>query len=81
MENQQPYHIAIVGAGPAGFFTAERLMAHMKLEMLHIDFFERLPRPFGLVEYGVAPDHDRLKQAVKKQFTKILTTPAVRFFG
>jgi adrenodoxin-NADP+ reductase len=50
-------HVAIVGSGPAGFYTADRLLK--RFEPLHVDLFERQPVPFGLVRYGVAPDTSR----------------------
>lgn len=54
-----PFRLAIVGSGPAGFYTAYRVMG--KLPNVHIDMFESLPVPFGLVRYGVAPDHPEVK--------------------
>lgn len=51
--------VAVVGAGPAGFFAAEALL---KDPQVRVDLFERLPAPFGLVRYGVAPDHQNIKK-------------------
>ena len=51
--------MAIVGSGPAGFYTAYRIMA--KLPNALIDMYELLPVPFGLVRHGVAPDHPEVK--------------------
>jgi adrenodoxin-NADP+ reductase len=51
--------VAVIGSGPAGFYTAYRVMA--KIEDAHVDMYERLPVPFGLVRYGVAPDHPEVK--------------------
>jgi ferredoxin--NADP+ reductase len=60
---QRPLRIAIVGAGPAGFYTAEVLF---KQELpVKVDMFEKLPAPFGLVRYGVAPDHQKIKNVIK----------------
>ena len=51
--------MAIIGSGPAGYYTAFRLM--MKLPDVHIDMYEQLPVPYGLVRFGVAPDHPEVK--------------------
>jgi ferredoxin/flavodoxin---NADP+ reductase len=78
MSDLGPVHpIAIVGAGPAGFFAAEALLKHPGI---HVDLFERLPAPFGLVRYGVAPDHQKIKQ-VEAGFVKIGSDPRLRYFG
>lgn len=54
-----PFRLAVVGSGPAGFYTAYRIMA--KIPNAKIDMYEALPVPFGLVRYGVAPDHPEVK--------------------
>ena len=51
--------IAIVGSGPAGFYTAQKAMR--ELPDTRVDMYEQLPVPFGLVRYGVAPDHPEVK--------------------
>jgi NADPH-dependent glutamate synthase beta subunit-like oxidoreductase len=51
--------IAIVGSGPAGFYTAQKAMR--EVPDTKIDMYEKLPTPFGLVRYGVAPDHPEVK--------------------
>ena len=51
--------VAIVGSGPAGFYSAHRLM--QKVQDAVVDMYEKLPAPFGLVRYGVAPDHPEVK--------------------
>lgn len=51
--------MAVVGSGPAGFYTAYRVMT--KLPNAHVDMYEALPVPFGLVRHGVAPDHPEVK--------------------
>lgn len=56
---QRPIHVAIIGSGPAGFYSAYRLLK--KLPDARIDMFEHLPVPYGLVRYGVAPDHPDVK--------------------
>ena len=75
----RPLRVAIIGAGPAGFYAAESLLKKSDLN-LTIDFFNRFPTPFGLVRDGVSPDHQSIK-AVIRVFDKILADPRVRFFG
>nr|CAI5828384.1 unnamed protein product [Callosobruchus analis] len=70
--------ICIVGAGPAGFYAAQHLVK--KIEDVRIDIYERLPVPFGLVRYGVAPDHPEVKNVINT-FTKTAENPRVRFLG
>ncbi len=74
-----PLRVAIIGAGPAGFYTAEQLLRHKSISA-EIDLFERLPAPFGLVRYGVAPDHQKIK-GVTKVFSRVADRPNVRYFG
>ncbi|MEZ0334789.1 MAG: NAD(P)-binding protein, partial [Gemmatimonadales bacterium] len=59
---QIPLRVAIVGAGPSGFYAAEALFKSG--QVVRVDMIERLPAPFGLVRYGVAPDHPKLKEAI-----------------
>ncbi|TVP90453.1 MAG: molybdopterin dinucleotide-binding protein [Pseudomonadaceae bacterium] len=73
-----PGRFAIVGSGPSGFYAAEALMKQMPAA--RIDMFERLPTPFGLVRYGVAPDHPRIK-SVTAGFERIAESQNFRFFG
>jgi len=75
------YKIAIVGAGPAGYFAAQALQ-NLQSESLTftIDMIERLPTPWGLVRSGVAPDHPKIK-TVSKVFEKIATAGNFRLFG
>ena len=75
----RPLRIAIIGAGPAGFYAAETLLKQRDI-VLTIDIFNRFPTPFGLVRDGVAPDHQSIK-AVIRVFDKVLADPRVRFFG
>jgi ferredoxin/flavodoxin---NADP+ reductase len=75
----RPLRIAIIGAGPAGFFAADTLLKQRDF-VLTIDIFNRFPTPFGLVRDGVAPDHQSIK-AVIRVFDKILADPRVHFFG
>lgn len=76
------FRIAIVGAGPSGFYAADGLLrANPKPGPdLRIDIIDRLPTPFGLVRAGVAPDHQGTK-AVTRQFDRLLAQPNVRFCG
>ena len=55
----RPFHLAIIGSGPAGYYTAYRLMK--KLPNVWVTMFESLPVPYGLVRFGVAPDHPEVK--------------------
>lgn len=75
----RPLRVAIIGAGPAGFYAAESLLKKSDLS-LTIDFFNRFPTPFGLVRDGVSPDHQSIKSVIRI-FDKILADPRVRFFG
>ena len=56
---RHPLHLAIIGSGPAGYYTAYKVMK--KLPGVRIDIFESLPVPYGLVRFGVAPDHPEVK--------------------
>jgi ferredoxin/flavodoxin---NADP+ reductase len=72
--------LAIVGAGPAGIYAADILKKHDRPFDVSIDLFERLPAPYGLVRYGVAPDHPRIKGIIGA-LKEILDTGTVRLFG
>jgi len=72
------HRVAIVGAGPSGFYAADGLLRGRP--DLRIDLIDRLPTPFGLVRAGVAPDHQGTK-AVVRQFERLLAQPDVRFAG
>ena len=75
------FKIAIVGAGPAGYFTALALQNSCNDERnFKIDLIERLPTPWGLVRSGVAPDHPKIK-TVSKVFEKVASDPNFRLFG
>jgi len=74
-----PVRVAIIGAGPSGFYAAQALLKQ-KDYVVAIDFFDHLPAPFGLVRYGVAPDHQKIK-SVTKLYDRIASDPRVRFFG
>ena len=75
------FRIAIIGAGPAGYFTAQALQnAETEKLKFSIDMIERLPTPWGLVRSGVAPDHPKIK-TVSKVFEKIAADPNFRLFA
>lgn len=59
---RRPLRLAVIGAGPAGFYTSYRVMA--QLPDARVDMYESLPVPYGLVRYGVAPDHPEVKVRV-----------------
>jgi ferredoxin/flavodoxin---NADP+ reductase len=75
---QNPLKVAIVGAGPSGFYAAEALLKSGVA--VRIDMIERLPAPFGLVRHGVAPDHPKLKEAIAV-YDRIARSPQFRLFG
>ncbi len=72
-----PLRVAIVGAGPSGFYAAAHLLKNPHVE---VDLFDRLPTPYGLVRGGVAPDHQKIKSVVR-QYDKIAQDARFRFFG
>ncbi len=72
-------HVAVVGSGPAGFYTAEALTKTYG-EGVGIDILDRLPVPYGLIRFGVAPDHQSIK-AVARRYEKVALSPGVRFLG
>ena len=77
--DERPLWAAIIGAGPAAYFTAEALFKQKELNV-RVDMFNRLPTPYGLVRDGVAPDHQSIK-AVTRKFEKISHDPRFRYFG
>ncbi len=77
----QPLRVAIVGAGPSGFFLADRLLGAARDGLsVEVDLYERLPAPYGLVRFGVAPDHEKIKN-VTRQFDGVAGRPGFRYFG
>jgi len=76
---ERPLRVAIIGAGPSGFYAAGGLLKDKKANVT-VDMFERLPVPHGLVRYGVAPDHQNIK-AVSKVYDRTAADPRFRFFG
>jgi ferredoxin--NADP+ reductase len=71
--------VAVVGSGPAGFYTADALLKSAD-PAVAVDLLDRLPTPWGLVRLGVAPDHENIK-AVSRAFEKTAARPGFRFFG
>lgn len=74
-----PLRVAIIGAGPSGFFAAAALLGQSTAPV-QVDLFDALPAPFGLVRFGVAPDHAKIK-SVTKAFEKTAADPRFRFLG
>src|SRR5690348_9632395 len=75
---ERPLRVAIVGSGPSGFYAADELFKQQI--NVKVDMFEKLPVPFGLVRYGVAPDHLKIKN-VTKVFEKTAMDPRFTFIG
>ncbi|XP_063281500.1 NADPH:adrenodoxin oxidoreductase, mitochondrial [Pelobates fuscus] len=73
-----PPRVCVVGSGPAGFYTAQHLLKH-HTEVL-VDIYEKLPVPFGLVRFGVAPDHPEVKNVINT-FTQTAQSERCGFFG
>ena len=71
--------IAIIGSGPAGAYAAGHLLRHSEPE-LHVDLYERLPTPWGLVRAGVAPDHPKIK-SVTRLYERTAEHPRLRLFA
>lgn len=76
---ENPLRVAIIGAGPAGFYAADQILRD---EGTHaqVDLFDRLPTPYGLVRGGVAPDHPKIK-AVTRVYERTAKREGFRFFG
>lgn len=71
--------VAVVGAGPAGLFAAQALAGQDELPV-HVDLLDRMPTPFGLLRYGVAPDHESIR-SVATALARTLDLEAVTFWG
>ncbi|WP_026372654.1 FAD-dependent oxidoreductase [Agrococcus lahaulensis] len=78
----EPLRIAVIGAGPAGIYAADILKKAVREAGgdVYIDLFEQLPAPYGLVRYGVAPDHPRIKGIISA-LREVLEAGVVRLFG
>jgi ferredoxin--NADP+ reductase len=72
-------HIVVIGSGPAGYYAAE---ACQKIfgDKVRIDIMDRLPTPYGLIRFGVAPDHQSIK-AVSRRYEAVALSDSVRFVG
>ena len=75
---ERPLRVAIVGTGPSGFYAAEPLLNSKYA--VKVDMFDRLPAPYGLVRYGVAPDHSKIKNVIKI-YEKVAEHPQISFLG
>lgn len=76
--HQRPLRLAVIGSGPAGFYAAAR--ATSRVDNALVDMYEKLPVPFGLVRFGVAPDHPEVKNCQDK-FTSVARSSRFRFVG
>jgi NADPH-dependent glutamate synthase beta subunit-like oxidoreductase len=72
-------HVAVIGSGPAGYYSAEALQKQYGDEV-RVDMIDRMPVPYGLIRFGVAPDHQSIK-AVAKRYEKVALSDNVRFVG
>jgi ferredoxin--NADP+ reductase len=79
LDPPHPYVIAVIGAGPSGIYAAEAL-SHQTEVPVRVAVIDRLPVPFGLVRYGVAPDHESIR-SIRNTLERTLEKPNVRFFG
>ena len=76
---ERPLRVAVVGSGPAAFYVVEKFFKQTDVAV-EIDMFERLPVPFGLVRFGVAPDHPKIK-SVTRVYERLAADERFRFFG
>ncbi|WVO14989.1 hypothetical protein L204_102632 [Cryptococcus depauperatus] len=81
----RPLKLAIIGAGPSGFYTASRILSLLPIDSpngknAEVHMYERLPTPYGLVRYGVAPDHPEVKNCQHK-FDELAQDPRFKYFG
>jgi ferredoxin/flavodoxin---NADP+ reductase len=77
--SEKPLRVAVVGAGPSGFYAAAHLLATERAPIA-VDLYDRLPTPYGLVRAGVAPDHPKIK-SVTRAYDKTAEHPRFRFYG
>ena len=75
----RPLRVAVVGSGPSGMYAADALVSQQDVPVT-VDVIDKLPVPFGLVRYGVAPDHISIR-SVRDTLDKVLEKPGVRFIG
>ncbi|HRV93548.1 MAG TPA: FAD-dependent oxidoreductase [Anaerolineae bacterium] len=74
-----PLRVAIIGSGPTGFYAADYLLKQKDVTA-KVDMYDRLPTPYGLVRFGVAPDHQKIKSVIKV-YERTASQPNFRFFG
>src|SRR5436305_11962727 len=79
MTPRPPFRVAIIGAGPSGFYAAGQLLAVQEPQFA-VDVYDRLPTPYGLIRSGVAPDHPKIK-SVTRAYDKTSQHERFRFFG
>ncbi|HZG45618.1 MAG TPA: FAD-dependent oxidoreductase [Allosphingosinicella sp.] len=72
-------HVAVIGSGPAGYYSAEALQKQYGIDVA-VDMIDRMPVPYGLIRFGVAPDHQSIK-AVSRRYEKVALSDNVRFVG
>ena len=75
----RPLRVAVIGSGPSGMYAADALASQADIEV-SVDIIDKLPSPFGLVRFGVAPDHLSIR-SVRDTLDKVLDHPSVRFLG
>ncbi|WP_406480611.1 FAD-dependent oxidoreductase [Streptomyces sp. NBC_01615] len=73
-------HVAVVGSGPSGVYSAQSLVQQNQVPGVRVDVLDRLPCPYGLVRYGVAPDHEKIK-SLQNNLRAVLEDERVRFLG
>lgn len=78
MSSPRSLRVAVIGAGPSGFYAADSLLKG--LESVSVDLLDRLPTPYGLVRYGVAPDHQKIKSVIRL-YERTAEDPRFRFLG
>ncbi len=76
-ENENPYVVAVVGAGPAGLYASRQLAT----EAVEVALINRDIKPGGLAEYGIYPNKHRMKEGLRKQFRQIMAEPGIRYYG
>ncbi|KAI5272578.1 nucleotide-binding domain-containing protein [Aureobasidium subglaciale] len=77
-DSERPFRCAVIGSGPAGFYAAYRML--QKMPSARVDMYEALPSPYGLVRFGVAPDHPEVKNCIDK-FVEVAAHPSFTFIG
>ena len=79
VNNARPFRMAVIGSGPAGFYTAYKVMS--SIQGAKVDMYEHLPVPFGLVRFGVAPDHPEVKVGCKNVVLLLYTSYLYQHLG